>query len=405
MSMSLTLLFILAASVHGNNCALIIKGFTLVNDATKLDISPLKTFIKVSPNDTIAIRADPSPCSGTPKVQSVLVDLDGNDFKFCEVYTPYTIFRNPSTTDVSNDEANYIGYSLPIGVHNVSATPYSGENCTGTAGPKLTQSFSVKKPVECELIIDGFTLVNDTTKLDISPLKSFVKASPNDTIAIRANPKACPGTPTVQSVLVDLDGADFKFCEVYTPYTIFRNPSRTDVANDKANYIGYSLPIGVHNVSATPYSGENCTGMAGPKLTKVFSVKKPNDCMLTINGFTLVNVTTKLDISPLRNFAKATPTEAIAIRADPSPCSGTPKVQSVLVDLDGTDFKFCEVYTPYTIFRNPSKSDVANDKAKYIGYSLSTGYHNVSATPYSGENCTGVAGPKRTRAFIVTSKE
>jgi hypothetical protein len=399
---STTLFAILVGSVHGNNCAFQINSFTFVNETTKLDISPVQDYTKSSPNETIAIRANPPPCNGVPKVQSVLVSFDDTLFKHCELYTPYTVFRDHSTVDKPNDIASYRGYSLPVGRHFVSATPYDGTNCNGTAGPTRTKRFVVSLAPVCELAIKSFTIVNDTTKLDISPLQDFTKSSPNETIAIRANPAPCVGTPKVKSVLVNLDGTMFQHCEVYTPYTVFRDPSTIDKPNDLAKYNGFSLSVGRHSVSATPYDGENCTGVAGPTLTKRFLVSQSDDCELLIKDFTLVDVTTKLDISRLSNFSKSTVDEKVAIRADPPKCTATPKVQSVYVDLDDKMFKHCELYTPYTVFRDPSTLDKPNDIASYTGYALPEGRHTVSATPYSGENCTGIAGPKRTRIFWVT---
>jgi hypothetical protein len=157
----------------------------------------------------------------------------------------------------------------------------------------------------------------------------------------------------------------------------------------------YFIKLIFYNIDITPidHQREKIMFKSIVFLVLLVGTVKGNNCTLKIKSFTLVDITTEADISPLRNFYKATPTAKIAIRAEPETCTGKPTIKSVLVDLDGTSFKHCENHAPYSIF--------GNDDGDYNGFSLEVGRHTVSATPFDRNGCRGNKGPTRTKEFLV----
>ena len=113
-----------------------ITSFTLVNSATNTDIQPLGDgdIIDLAQVGTsLNIRANTNP----GVVGSVRFGLDGNSNYRTENVAPYALR--------GDKKGYYFNWKPPLGSHTLSATPYSGKNARGTAGPKLIINFSVVK--------------------------------------------------------------------------------------------------------------------------------------------------------------------------------------------------------------------------------------------------------------------
>jgi hypothetical protein len=119
----------------------------------------------------------------------------------------------------------------------------------------------------CKPRISGFTLVDADLDEDIMPLADFAKK--DGLLNIRANVAVCVPS-VVDSVLIVLDGRSR--CERYEPYAAFGDSSTIDVANDAAQYFGKKIGVGAHLITATPYSGSKCDGVAGEKFEQEFTV-------------------------------------------------------------------------------------------------------------------------------------
>ena len=119
-------------------------------------------------------------------------------------------------------------------------------------------------------------------------------------------------------------------------------------------------------------------------------------CKPKISGFTLIDADLDEDIMPLANFTKTV--GMLNIRADVAVC--VPEVvDSVMLVLDGKGR--CERHRPYSVFADDSSTDIANDAAAYSGETIGVGKHVITATPYTGTTCNGIAGRKYTQKFQV----
>jgi hypothetical protein len=84
------------------------------------------------PTRNLNIRAVTSPSV----TGSVRFALDANSNYRTETIAPYSL-----AGDVNGD---YNAWTPSIGTHTIKATPYTGGNASGTAGPALTINFTVK---------------------------------------------------------------------------------------------------------------------------------------------------------------------------------------------------------------------------------------------------------------------
>ena len=120
-------------------------------------------------------------------------------------------------------------------------------------------------------------------------------------------------------------------------------------------------------------------------------------CKPEISGFTLVDADLDKDIMPLSDFTETV--GMLNIRADVVVCVPT-IVDSVMLVLDGKSR--CERNTPYAVFGDSSITNIPDNRAKYYGNKIGVGKHLITATPYTGEKCDGVAGETFTQEFKVT---
>jgi hypothetical protein len=111
-------------------------GLTLVNATTDKPIIAFTPDINVNLDDigtnNLSVRAD-SYGTGT---ESVRFGLDDNPNFRTENLAPYTLAGDSGGTD-------YLAWIATPGVHTITATPFSGDNATGTAGQTIKVQFHV----------------------------------------------------------------------------------------------------------------------------------------------------------------------------------------------------------------------------------------------------------------------
>jgi hypothetical protein len=103
-----------------------VPGYESVPNGAVLDLSNLGT-------SSLSLRANTSPST----VGSVRFGLDGNASYRTENAAPYSL-----TGDTNGD---YAPWSLGLGSHTVTATPYSSSGAGGSAGTPLTVTFTIQQ--------------------------------------------------------------------------------------------------------------------------------------------------------------------------------------------------------------------------------------------------------------------
>ena len=127
------------------SCPAEVTGYTLVDAKRDTDIMPLRSYSMSDVPELLSIRADIRKCS--PRVvESVLIDFDGKSR--CESFTPYALYGDETKKDRANSKANYNGKAISAGRHTIKATPYTEDDCRGTAGKTHTLKFTVESDDE-----------------------------------------------------------------------------------------------------------------------------------------------------------------------------------------------------------------------------------------------------------------
>ena len=122
------------------SCPAQVTGYTLVDAESDTDIMPLRSYSMSEVPEWLNIRVDIRACN--PKVvESVYIVFDG--MSRCENFAPYAAFGDRDTKDVANNMAQYSGKAISVGRHIIEATPYTQNNCQGTAGRTHTMKFTV----------------------------------------------------------------------------------------------------------------------------------------------------------------------------------------------------------------------------------------------------------------------
>ena len=103
-----------------------VAGFDPIANGTTIDLAALPTL-------NLNMRANTQP--GT--VGSVRFRLDGNTNYRTDSLPPYAL--------ASETGGNYAAWTLGLGSHAVTATPYTGSGATGTAGTPLTITFFITR--------------------------------------------------------------------------------------------------------------------------------------------------------------------------------------------------------------------------------------------------------------------
>jgi uncharacterized delta-60 repeat protein len=201
----------------------------LVNADTDQDIQELKDGdvldLNGLPTQNLNIRAITNPFI----VGSVFFKF--NKQSVCENLFPYAIGG-----DVLGD---YNPWTLPVGEHKLSVTPYSFFGASGHKGLSYNIRFTVKGMAVTKLI-----LVNADTDKDIMEIKEGALIDMAKLSTRNLNIRAVVSPENVGSVLFNINGS--VVVENLAPYAIGGNNS-----ND---YKPYTLPLGSHSLTVTPYT-------------------------------------------------------------------------------------------------------------------------------------------------------
>ena len=112
-----------------------VQSLTLVNADTDTDIGPLEDGqtlnLAALPTTNLSVRANPGPAP----VGSVRFAYDGSPNFQTENVAPYALRGDTN--------GNYNAWTPTLGIHTLTATPYTGSNAGGTAGTALTVAFTV----------------------------------------------------------------------------------------------------------------------------------------------------------------------------------------------------------------------------------------------------------------------
>ena len=246
-----------------------VVSLTLVNADTDLDIGPLTNGMTLNlatlPTRNLNVRANTNPAT----VGSVRFGYNGNASYMIQSGAPYALGGDSGGTD-------YHAWTPAVNPSSsIVATPYSGENATGTAGTALTVSFSVidQAPLKVTALslldtLSGQVLVASITNQQTLEVADIAGRCLN----VRASTEPAP----VGSVAFDWtrpDGTSTSALENGAPYDL--------MGDDGARGC---LAAGTHSVKATPYELASKGGSIGTALTRAFTLVSASDANLLFLG-------------------------------------------------------------------------------------------------------------------------
>ena len=254
-------------------------GFVLYNAKTNQPLMMLTNGAKIDlttlPTDDLAIEALP----GTDPVGSMRLVLSGPvNRNQTENTAPYFSFGdNASSGDV-------FGRDFKPGIYTFVATPYAQSGLKGMAGASQTITFELFIP-QAEVL--SLSLINPTT--DVVVVNEMSNGEIVDLNAlggsfnIRANVNAGV-IKSVKMVITDAWGnvvADMT--ENNAPYSIFGNAG--------GDFNPGTLAPGMYTITATPYSGDFGSGMAGIALARDFVVVMASPVAPATGGLSSLDAT------------------------------------------------------------------------------------------------------------------
>lgn len=261
-----------------------VSSITLINADTNADIRQLQDGDTINlaglATLTLNIRANTAPAV----VGSVVFNLIGAETRNqTESIVPYALFGD-------NNRGDYFAWTPTNGAYTLKVTPYSSKAGGGTAGTPLTIHFTVTRQVVSSLV-----LVNARTDQDIKALQNGDVIDLASLPTRNLNIRAVVHPDTVGSVVFNLNN-ELIVRENLAPYAVG--------GDINGNYRSWTLPIGNHTLTATPYALANGTGIQG----KGYSVT-----------FTVVDMATTVRANAATLEQKAVVDVAQNLRASPNP--------------------------------------------------------------------------------------
>ncbi len=235
-----------SASVTVQVCQNAVTSFTLVNATTDLDIATLND------GDTLDIATLPAGINIRANVydpvttKSVVFTFSAHPGGRTENGAPFSLF--------GDNNGNYNPWCcVNVGTYNLSATPYTGNNASGSVGVGQAIVFYI---IDSRVpAILSYTLVNAHTNTDIGPLvngQTLNLASLPSELTVRAN-----ANNATNSVYFDFSDNNYDRIENEVPFSLF-----SDINGD---YTPWCCPApGTYVLKTTPYSELNANGISGP---------------------------------------------------------------------------------------------------------------------------------------------
>ncbi|WKN44573.1 esterase-like activity of phytase family protein [Tunicatimonas pelagia] len=254
------------------------------------------------------------------EVKSVVFYVDGEKEKV-DNHAPYTLY----------DE----GMMLPAGTYEITAIPFSQANGEGVAGKPVMSVIEVVPGM-----VTGFTLVNADTDEDIAPITDGIQVSVTDLPTLNLNIRADVDSETIGSVVFDFNDQMGFRTENSAPFAL--------AGDNNGDYFGFTPPIGMHTVKATPYSEENGEGTAGKVLSVTFEIL---DCevdggtIATDEAQTIIFTCAGDSVADLVTFSHDSNSEATygyIVTDDKGEVLALP--MSNEVDFDGAGTGTCRIY-------------------------------------------------------------
>jgi hypothetical protein len=338
-----------------------VTSLTLINAQTDQVIKTLNNGDSINlaefPANQLSIRAEVDQ-----GVQSVRFGMDNVASVRVENAAPYVLFG-----DVNG---NISGGTFSVGEHKFSATPFSADNATGTIGTPVFISFTVTN----QPAVTNLVLMNAQTDQAIKTLNSGdtinLSDYPPNQLSIRADVVGGP-----KSVRFALDDNPNVRTESAAPYVIFGD-------NPGGDIVGGTFSVGQHEVTATPFTGTNGSGVTGINKSVLINVVNNAPTAPELTGLFLISADTDQVIAEIKGGEvfnrRDLPTEHLNIQATTSGPTG-----SVRFDLDTTQNPHIENFAPYSLFGDSGAGDFAAG-------SISDGLHSLSVTPFTGANGTGI---------------
>ncbi|HYP15419.1 MAG TPA: DUF5060 domain-containing protein [Bryobacteraceae bacterium] len=241
-----------------------LASFTLINSDTNL---PVEGFDPIAPGSKLNLRTLPTRnlnirANTDPQIcGSVHFEYTGG--AKTENVRPYAMAGDPN--------GDYANWTPALGTFQVSATPYTGINRTGTIGTPLVMSISVVDeavPTSTDSpTVASLTLMDAVTNRPIPGFDPIQPGAVVDRSALRVlhmNVRANPGTAPVGSVYFSTNFG----------LTRLENSAPYSLAGDAdGDYAGWTPAAGTYAVSATPYSGLSRGGSAGKTTSVTFTVR------------------------------------------------------------------------------------------------------------------------------------
>ncbi|GAB3853112.1 hypothetical protein GCM10028822_21540 [Hymenobacter terrigena] len=388
-------------------------SFTLVkaNATTDVDIQPLLNGAVLNlatlPTRNLNIRANANPAT----TGSMVMNLSGAETRSqTENVAPYALFADLNGV--------YNSWTPTVGSYTLTATPFSGANGTGTAGPPLTISFSVT---------DGGTAPGPFTLTVSTTGSGTVTKNPNQasyangsTVSLTAAPAAGytftgwsgDATGTTNPLTVTMN-ANKNITATFTatapgPFTLTTSVIGSGTVTKNPNTATYASGSTV-SVTATPAAGFAFTGWSGAAtgstnpLSVLMNANKSLTATFTaisggqsVSSFTLVNADNTTDIQTITAGATLNlatlPTRNLNVRANTSPAT----VGSVVMSLTGAATRDqTESVAPYALFGD-------NGAGTYNAWTPAVGSYTLTGTPFTAAGGTGTAGSPLTISFSVT---
>jgi hypothetical protein len=240
---------------------------------------------------------------------------------------------------------------------------------------------TIKYSQNQSLTVSSFTLINADSDQDVRELNDGDTINLAALTTLNLNIRANTNPGTIGSVVFKLNGAEARtHTESISPYALFAD-------NNKGDYYPWTPNNGKYTLTATPYSGAKGSGTKGTPLTIHLTVTGK-----VVSSLILVNAVTDQDIKTLKNGdvidLSALPTRKLNIRAVVHPDT----VGSVVFNMDNKVI-VRENLAPYAI-----GGDI---KGNFRYWTLPTGKHTLTATPYSLTYGRGAKGKAHSVSFTV----